>query len=317
MKQKWVVRKERSRFVHPDKDKSAESLLFGTAPSLARSFASRIFSSHKKIDTSWLAPSAIPFRSSKPIITWIGHATFLIQLGEINILTDPIFGQVSPFFPRLLDPGLQLDTLPSIDYVLISHNHWDHFDKPTLKAIKKKNPHVQLYVPLGDRAWFAKHRFFVQEFSWWQKESGPVEFTFLPADHWSGRGLFDRNKSLWGSWMISHKDMHIYFAGDTAYSDHFLEIADKYSTIDTALLPIAPGLPQNWMLRTHMDAQYALRAFDDLNARCFIPMHWGSFPFGAEPQMLQINQLQQRWATEKQIEKKLQILKLGESFNLK
>ncbi len=277
---KWFPLKKRNRFYNAALDHDPESILFGTLPSFLKAFAARFFRK-KPQPADWLRPQQIPFRSKELSITWIGHATFLIQIADINILTDPVFGEVSAFFPRILAPGVHLDTLPSIDYVLISHNHWDHMDAASLAALKERHPHMQMLVPEGDKQWFAKRRFAVTEYSWWESlQTDTVTFSFLPSVHWSGRGLFDTNRSLWGSWMIKANNQSIYFAGDTAYGDHFKQIAREHGHIDVALLPIGPCKPKEWMLRNHMNPERSVHAFHDLQAAHFIPMHWGTFPFG-------------------------------------
>jgi len=231
----------------------------------------------------------------QPVITWIGHSTFLIQCAGVNILTDPIFGGASFFYPRVLPAGLLPHQLPSIDIILLSHNHRDHMDSSSLHALRHHKAHI--LVPKGDKAWFEKRGFErVQEFTWWQQTTIDVEhaqarmrLTFLPAMHWSQRGLFDKNKSLWGSWMIEAMDSTklttnggIYFAGDTAYSSHFKAIAQEFPLIDIAMMPIGPCEPRSWMDPSHISAQQAGQAFLDLQAHHFIPMHWGTFAFGTD-----------------------------------
>ena len=256
--------------------------MFGTLPSLAKAFFSRI-RRKKPSPSSWLSPQQIPFRSKELSITWIGHASFLIQVADINIVTDPVFGELSSFFPRILAPGIHIEALPSIDYVLISHNHWDHMDAPSLYALKQHHPGLHVLAPQGDKAWFAKRKFSVSEHDWWQTiEMKKCFFSFLPAVHWSGRGFFDTNRSLWGSWMINAGGKKIYFAGDTAYGEHFKQIAHECGPTDIALLPIGPCEPKEWMSRMHMNPERSLQAFRDLKASHFIPMHWGTFPFGSD-----------------------------------
>ena len=156
--------------------------------------------------TKWHIDLKPVHRSKKPIITWIGHSTFLIQVNGVNILTDPIFGDSTSLFPRILTPGISLAQLPPIDYVLISHNHLDHMDADALTFLKERYKRCRYLVPLGDKPWFDKRGFtHVREYTWWQEDlfaQDGITFTFLPAFHWSQRGIFDKNRSLWGSWMI-------------------------------------------------------------------------------------------------------------------
>jgi L-ascorbate metabolism protein UlaG (beta-lactamase superfamily) len=244
-------------------------------------------------------------------ITWIGHASFLISIAGCSILTDPIFGDLTFLLQRSNEPGIAFEKLPHIDIVILSHNHRDHMDSATLSALFAKT-NCHFYVPWGDKAWFDKRfggdaALRVTECMWWQEVvHKDIKLTFLPAQHWSQRGFFDRNKSLWGSWMIQDT---IYFAGDTAYTDHFKEIAEHFPAIEVALLPIGPCEPRAWMATTHMNAEDAGRAFFDLRARTFIPMHWGTYGFGIDDLMLPIVRLK-RWWQEHALENKEQILSI-------
>src|SRR3972149_7418626 len=212
----------------------------------------------------WIINEKAIESSIEPIITWIGHATFLIQIGGVNILVDPVFSDFSRLFPRMVQPSIALHNLPTIDFILISHNHPDHMDEASLLALKAQNPTV--LVPLGDKAWFDKRGFVnVVEMNWWEhalhkdhKKKHDLSFSFLPAAHWSGRGLFDINKSLWGSWLIEYRGFKIYFAGDTAYSDHFNLIGRHYPSIDIALMPIGPNEPKHMMKDAHVSTHEAL-----------------------------------------------------------
>lgn len=239
--------------------------------------------------------------SNKSVITWLGQATFLISVPGITIITDPVLGDISLLYKRWAPPGILPQNLPTIDLIVLSHNHRDHLDKKTIKLLVEKNPHIKVLVPLGDKVWLNKWGFDnVQEYSWWQStkielNNQTVNLTFLPAHHWSQRGLFDRNRSLWGSWLIQSADTTIYFAGDTAYSTHFSAIAEQFPSIDIALLPIGPCEPYQWMHDAHLNADQALQAFKDLNARHFIPMHWGTFPFGIDYQALPYEYLLESW----------------------
>lgn len=265
--------------------------------------------------------------SSDPLITWVGHSTFIINVCGLNIITDPIFGNPSFLFPRMMPPGITLEQTPIIDVVLISHNHLDHMHAPTLHALLEKNPHIKILVPLGDKAWFDKRGFAdVQEYSWWDsvtvqspKVDKTVIFTFLPAVHWSGRGMFDKNKSLWGSWMIQSPTHNLYFAGDTAYGRHFKAIAEEFGRIDTVLIPIGPCEPHEDLHITHVNAEQAGQAFLDLGAERFIPMHWGVFWFGTDYPLMPIERLQAWWKKQEDVlvSKIMNPLKFGESTECK
>lgn len=274
----------------------------------------------------WYTPTKFTNLSSiNPQIHWIGHSSFLIQIGGINILTDPVFGNITFLYPRFFPPGISLYDLPKIDYILISHNHIDHMEEESLMFLKRLYPNARILVPFGDKQWFDKRGFqFVYESFWWDKFSfeintnnqfsEQIQFSFLPAFHWSQRSFFDQNRSLWGSWMIEYAGFTIYFSGDTAYSDHFSEIAKEFPSIDIAFMPIAPCEPK-WC-SAHISAEESGRAFLELNAKHFIPMHWGTFTnFGTEPFETPIKRTIDWWENhaDKLEAKQLHILKIGEA----
>lgn len=262
---------------------------------------------------------SFPQFSNQPMITWLGHSTFLIQIGGKNILTDPIFGSLSFIFRRLVPVAVKVKELPPIDYILISHNHFDHMDSKSLQNIKKRFPNVRVLAPMGDKAWFDKHGFKnPSEHVWWDEiidaENNRLKFTFLPANHWSQRTLFDKNKSLWGSWMIQLDNFKIYFAGDTSWGTHFEAIGNEFGHIDIACLPIAPGEPRDWMKETHINAKEAVDAFILLKAQKFLPMHWGTFNLGFDDFYAPLKLLQESWIllNEKLKDKELKVMKFGE-----
>lgn len=268
----------------------------------------------------WFEPFEPQERSESLQITWVGHSTFLIQVGGFNILTDPIFGNLSTFFKRILPPGIPLEKLPPIDFVIISHNHLDHMDTNTLMALKS-HKNITFLVPQGDKLWFINRNFErVIESMWWNNhkfDSDSIEFTFLPAFHWAQRGLFDYNRSLWGSWMINCNGIKIYFAGDTAYSSHFKQIGQEFGYIDVALMPIGPCEPKDWMSYTHVDAEEAGQAFLELNASHFIPMHWGTYHFGIDEFDLPYKRIVNWWNGQSETANKfLHTLKIGKRFAL-
>jgi L-ascorbate metabolism protein UlaG (beta-lactamase superfamily) len=270
----------------------------------------------------WKATPSIKETEEKPTITWIGHATFLIQMKHINIITDPTFYDLSLFHNRISKPGISPKDLPKIHVILISHNHRDHLDEKSLKELVHDNPTV--LVPKGDAPLLKKIGFNdVHEFLWWESKkhklssSKSISFSFLPAKHWSSRGLMDLNMSAWGSWMIGSKEHHIYFAGDSAYNtSHYKSIAERYPSIDVALMPIAPNSPQSNNKTTHMSAEESIKAFQDLKAKTFIPMHWGTYPLGTDRFEEPIMLLQHWWKEQELALQKnhLSILRFGETY---
>ena len=265
----------------------------------------------------------------KPTITWVGHSTFLIQIDGYNILTDPLFGNMTIGHitaKRNMKPGIILDDLPEIHAILISHDHHDHFDPDSLTALAKKFDPI-VYAPLGNEKLLKSMGFSnVVTCTWWDKESLsihelPLEITCLPAYHWSGRNLTSYRKSLWSGWMISTKEKNIYFAGDTAYGSHFTQISEAFPEIDLALMPIGPtdkeGRP-NLHKREHVDAPEAVQAFIDLNAKEFIPMHYGTFRLIPEIVTIPVERLIKTWQEKEALlqNKSLCIIRCGEPIVL-
>lgn len=255
--------------------------------------------------------------SDTPSIQWIGHASFLIQIGGINILTDPFFYDLSFLYSRNLPAGIAPENLPKIDIVLISHNHRDHMDEQSLLLLKKYDPTI--IVPKGIGAWFKKNNFIkVIEHNWWDKtDILGLSITCVPAHHWCGRGAFDLNRALWSGWMINWKnqtkDKTLYFAGDTSYcKQYFDEIVDEFPNIDIALLPIGPCESRKLMKHSHVDAKEAVKIFKRINAKEFIPMHWGTFRLGTDSFDAPITKLKEQWSKENLDSNNLHILKFGE-----
>jgi N-acyl-phosphatidylethanolamine-hydrolysing phospholipase D len=229
-----------------------------------------------------------------PTVTWIGHATVLVQLGGLNVLTDPIFSnRASPLSfigpERAQKPGLWLHELPHIDLVLISHNHYDHLDDDSVKALAKQAGGPPLFVvPLGLKAWFAKRDIArVVELDWWQSHRlGDVEIVLTPVQHWSGRSPIDRMDTLWGGYALFAPELHLFFAGDTGYSKDFADIRERFAErhsaaqgggFDIALLPIGAYEPRWFMQRQHVNPEEAVRIHRDLGAKASLGIHWGTF----------------------------------------
>jgi len=222
---------------------------------------------------------------------WIGHSTFLINNGDLTILTDPIFSErASPLSfagpKRLIKPVIKIIDLPKIDIITISHNHYDHLDINSLRKIQKKFPDVKILVPKGDLKLLKNYNLKKNgyEFLWWEEMTiKNTKFTFTPAQHWSARGLRDRNKSLWGSWFIKSGNRNIFHAGDTGYSKDFKEIRNRLGKVDFAMIPIGAYDPEWFMSYSHVNPEEALNIARDLNAKKSIGMHWGTFILTDEP----------------------------------
>ena len=221
---------------------------------------------------------------------WIGHSTFLINNGDLTILTDPIFSErASPLNfagpKRLIKPVIKIKDLPEVDVITISHNHYDHLDINSLRKIQKKFPNVKILVPKGDLKLLKNYNLNNGfEFLWWEEITfNNTKFIFTPAQHWSARGLRDRNKSLWGSWFIKNEDKNIFHAGDTGYSDDFMEIRNRLGAVDFAMIPIGAYDPQWFMSYSHVNPEEALSIAKDLDAKKSIGMHWGTFILTDEP----------------------------------
>ncbi len=219
-------------------------------------------------------------------ITWIGHATFLIQVEGINILTDPIFNnKASPLglgFERKSPPGIPFDRLPPIHAVLISHNHYDHLD---LYTVKKLGNSPKYFIPLKLGQWFRDPKITnYTQMDWWDTSLFKgIRIVSVPSQHFSRRAVRDGNKTLWAGWVLETKRGKILFAGDTGYSPHFREIREKLGPMRLALLPIGSYRPRWFMKTIHMDPPDAVSAHKDLQAQQSIAMHWGTFYIADEP----------------------------------
>lgn len=229
--------------------------------------------------------AALHAPAGNPSVTWIGHATVLLRLGGINVLTDPHFserasplGFVGP--RRFHPPGVALEDLPEIHAVVISHSHYDHLDVDSVRQLHRRSGGtLHFFVPLGLKAWFVAHGIeSVSELDWWEHaEFNGVRFTLTPVQHWSARSPFDRNRTLWGGWAIAAPDVRVFFAGDTGYSADFKEIGRSLGPFDLAALPIGAYAPR-WFMRTqHVDPAEAVQIHQDLRAARSLGVHWGTF----------------------------------------
>lgn len=235
-------------------------------------------------------PTASTFRENNELlsITFVNHATFLIQVDGLNILTDPIWSRrASPYSwvgpKRMRPPGIRFDDLPPIDVVLISHNHYDHLDLRTVSRLKKQ--HDPLFVvPLGVSRFLHRHGISQTVDMDWQDEHiihENVTVHSVPAQHFSGRGVFDRDQTLWCGYVLETKSSTIYFAGDTAYGSFFTNIGHRFD-IDISLIPIGAYKPRWFMQPIHTDPDEAVQIHRDVQSTQSIGMHFGTFPLADE-----------------------------------
>ncbi|MCR9259067.1 MAG: MBL fold metallo-hydrolase [Pseudomonadaceae bacterium] len=229
-------------------------------------------------------------KHSSPTVTWVGHATLLVQMGHVTFLTDPTWSNRPSPVPligpkRYVEPGLLMDDLPPIDFVVISHNHYDHLDLPTLRQLAKRNPETVFYVPLGNGALLRDQQIDnVQELDWGQTAVHEgVTVHCLPSQHWSKRSLTDDHKALWSSWAVTAPDRRFYFAGDTGYFSEFAEIGKRLGPFDLVAVPIGAYEPQAMMRESHMNPEEALKAAIDLDADRVVAIHFGTFDLSDEP----------------------------------
>lgn len=271
-----------------------------------------------------------------PTVTWIGHASTLVQAGGLNVLTDPVFSErASPVQfagpKRARAPGIALKDLPPIDVVLISHNHNDHLDIDSVVALdqraKQSGHATQFLVPLGVKPWMAKLGITnVVELDWWQSHQiKQVEFHFTPSQHWSARGLTDRSETLWGAWAVFCPEFHWYFSGDTGYSKDFIDTREHFASrqtmelgggFDLALIAIGAYEPRWFMEEQHIDPAQSVQIHKDIAAKQSIGIHWGTFELTDEaldqpPKDLALAKQQQGIAEDAFI-----VLKIGETKQL-
>jgi len=225
-------------------------------------------------------------------VAWIGHATYLIKLGNTTIITDPVFSKnAGPliFGPnRFTEPALQLNEIPKTDLFLLTHNHYDHQDMNTIRRYPFKD--TKVLVPLNLGKYFTKHKFKdVNEMDWYEKIkiNEDIKVILLPAVHWSKRSLTDTNKTLWGNFLIKYKDKKILFACDTGYGNIYKELGEKYGPIDLTMINIGAYdfKPMFDKSIYHTTPEEALNVAQDLKSKKVIGMHWGTFVLSLEPIM--------------------------------
>ncbi|MGW6708817.1 MBL fold metallo-hydrolase [Streptomyces sp. NPDC054956] len=246
-------------------------------------------------------PAPLPAVTAGTVsVTWAGHASWILRIGGLTVLTDPVWSRRILGTPARMTPvGVRWEELPPVDAVVISHNHYDHLDAPTLKRLPR---HTALFVPAGLARWCRRRGFTrVTELDWWESaELCGVRFEFVPAHHWSKRSLIDACHTLWGGWILSDPraatPQKVYFAGDTGYGHWFGEIGRRHPGIDLALLPIGAYAPRWWLREVHADPEEAVQACLDVGARRMAPMHWATFALSSEPVMEPLHRVRAAWA---------------------
>lgn len=233
-----------------------------------------------------MVPLHYPERDQSTLI-WLGHSSLYISTPEVALVTDPIFShRASPLSflgPLRKTPATDaIESMPRLDLILISHNHYDHLDERTILELYQKFPEILVIVPLGLKPWFLKRGIErVVELDWWDSEKlstsqSPLEITAVPAQHWSKRGFLDRNASLWCGYIIQIGEKTLYFAGDTGFTPLLKEIGERFS-IDIGLIPIGAYEPRWFMAPQHISPKEAVEIHQMLNIKQSIGIHWGVF----------------------------------------
>jgi L-ascorbate metabolism protein UlaG (beta-lactamase superfamily) len=234
-------------------------------------------------------PEATRTGATRATVTWVGHSTVLVQLDGVSFLTDPTWAERSgPFgglvgVRRYTPPGIPFDALPRIDFVLISHDHYDHLDEPTVRRLAQTFDPLFI-VPSGMKAWLVERQITnAVELGWGESVSvAGLRVVCTPAQHGSGRTLADQGRRLWASWAVLGSK-RFYFAGDTGYSGAFEQVGDALGPFDLAAMPIGSYTPPDFARPVHLSPEEALQASLDLRARRFVGIHWGTFDLAREP----------------------------------
>ena len=256
-------------------------------------------------------------------VTYVNHSTMLLQFDSLNVLTDPIYQKrVSPFSflgpARSCPPGIRFDDLPRIDLLLLSHNHWDHLEIGTVKRLADRDK-PRVICPLGVKAFLEQEGIAnVTELDWRQSATINDRTTLhcVPAQHFSGRGLFDRNKTLWAGYVLDNQAVgNIYFAGDSGYGPHFRAIGEQFGPMRLALMPIGAYKPEWFMSPVHIGPPEAVQAHRDVRAQQSVAIHFGTFPLADEGEHEPVHDLNRALAEKRIDPAQFRALKNGQSVN--
>ena len=272
----------------------------------------------EKANDTWRPNVADPtefLASNRDGLIWLGHASVYIRLNGVTILTDPIFGAPS-LVERYVDLPSPLDKISKLDYVLLSHDHRDHMDEPTLREIAQRFPNTKFLAGMRSEELirgFVTPTNDIRTAGWFQRYdlgASPVEIYFLPVRHWSRRGLFDTNERLWGGFVIKNDQTSIYFGGDSGYGRHYRETGDAFPEIDYFLIGIGAYEPRWFMEPNHNNPADAVRASTDSGARTLIPIHYGTFNLSDEPPSAPLRELTKE-AEQAKISEQIRVLDLN------
>lgn len=267
-------------------------------------------------------PAPAPLGPAPPsgiAATWVGHSSIVLQIDGKTLLCDPVWSQRlvnGLLIKRYTPPGIPWSALPPIDALLVSHNHYDHLDAPTLARLPR---HTPVYTGLGVGAWFRARGFTdISELNWYDAAKlGAHKITYVPAQHFSSRRGYDRDRTLWGGFVVEGPEGHVaYFAGDSGYWRGFREIGEVFPRIDLAMIPIGAYDPRWFMSPVHVDPAEGGQAFLDCRARTILPIHWGAFRLADDP-VDEPPRVLARWWDEKGLDRaRLRVPALGETVQL-
>ncbi|MBU9848776.1 MBL fold metallo-hydrolase [Rahnella aceris] len=262
------------------------------------------------------------FSGSDDRLWFLGHACLLLRVAGRYILMDPALShRASPFSfygPERKTPvAVTVEELPPIDVVLLSHNHYDHLDSATVRKLLRRFPEVQFMVPLGIKRWLERRGArYIEELDWWDEQQfGELKFSAVPARHWSMRTLWDRNRSLWCGWVVSHPGLQFFFSGDSGYSNQFEIIGQRLGPFDLAAIPVGAYAPRWFMRAQHMDPQQAVAVFTELCCKKAVPIHWGVFELADESLDQPLIELAEAISQSESPEMEFKPLKIGASIS--